>query len=331
MDKLMYSPFDFPEFLSSFKKSGILITKSISNADLIMSSYINILEKYTTKWGSQKKYLLWTHEPYHNWSYRSTIKENGTLIHIMNCYTNDVFTHNYRYFYFKTPLVNKLLSNIGANSGVSSGVSSGAVEKSIVVLSTYYEPSYYAGNKYTILPIRYQVIEEGVHRGMVDVHGKGWEKHKFVKSVTNSRNDSDRRESKRDILGGYKFNICLENVNFPYYVTEKIWEAIKWGCLPIYYSNTTIYQSLPEGSFIDVRQYLDTYGNEEGIKRMYEDIANMTQDEYINRYNKCVEGYNQIIKDGHNNTIRLRSDNLNINYVEYNSCYNSLLSKIKHM
>jgi hypothetical protein len=204
-------------------------------------------------------------------------------------------------------------------------------DRPIVVLSTYYDPKYYNGNKYTTLPIRYQVIEEGVKQGLVDVHGKGWEKHPFVLCVDNSRNDPDRRESKSDVLKQYKFNICLENVDYPYYITEKIWESIKWGCLPIYYSNHTIYESLPRNSFIDIREYEDKYGLKEGIKKMYEDIKGMSDEEYQIRYGECLRGFNKIVEEGKNNVARLKSENPNINYVEYKSCYDTLLKKIREI
>lgn len=337
LDKLMYSPFDFPDFDAAFAKSNITITKSASNAHIIMSSYQNILEKYVSEWGSKKKYLLWTHEPYHNWSYDKKISSNSkptNPIHIMNCYTSDVFTHNHRYFYFRnkieTPVILPTLT-LTPPTGLQP-TATPTNQRLVVALSTLYEPSYYKDNKYSTLPIRYKVIEEGVRREMVDVHGKGWDKHKFVRSVGNSRNDNDRRDSKLDILKGYKFNICLENVDFGHYVTEKIWESIKGGCVPIYYSNSTIYESLPQNSFIDVREYEIKYGDlEEGIKQMYGDLATMTEAEYQRRYQECVKGFNKIIEDGKNNMVRLHSKNLNINYVEYKTCCNALIKKLTNL
>ena len=41
----------------------------------------------------------------------------------------------------------------------------------------------------------------------------------------------------------------------PHYVTEKVWDAIALGCLPIYAGSDTIYRTLPWGSFIDAREF----------------------------------------------------------------------------
>ena len=316
-DKLLYSPFDFPEFVVKFKKTGVEPVTTAKNANIISSSYMYILDKWIKKFGATKKYLLWTHEPYHDWTYKSQVKRNGVLVHVMNCYTRDVFTHNYRYFYFLDPINwngHKPSRNV----------------PSIVALSTYYQSEYYKGNKWTTLPLRYKVIEEGYKRGLVDVHGKGWEKHPVVDSVGNSRNDSDRRQSKEDILKQYRFNICLENTCFPHYVTEKIWESIRWGCLPIYYSNSTIYQTFTRTSFIDVKDFIEkAKGNEaEGIKNMYDYLENMTEQEWCERYRECVRVFNYIIESGYNTTGRLNGPNLNINYLEYDTCYEKLVDKI---
>ena len=42
-------------------------------------------------------------------------------------------------------------------------------------------------------------------------------------------------DNKIDFLREYKFNICPENTNTDGYVTEKIFESIDGGCIPIYW------------------------------------------------------------------------------------------------
>ena len=315
-DKLLYSPFEFQEFKDKFIKENIRIVSNISIAHIILSSYFSILNKYAITFGKNKKYLLWTHEPYHDFTFNKSIKlNNGAIINIMNVYTGDVFTHNFRYFYFNHVL-DLLPNSLNPTQKVID-----TNKKYIVALSTYYPISYYKNNPHTLLPKRYELIEYGFKNNLLDVHGKDWNNHSFIKSVGNTRNETDRRQSKQEILQKYRFNICIENVDFSYYVTEKIWEPIKYGCLPIYYSNSTIYQIFPENSFID-------YKNFNNPKDLYDYLLNMTEEEYINRSNLCIQSFNKIIKDN-NNTHRFKSNNPNINYLEYNSCYKHLFNKIK--
>jgi hypothetical protein len=319
LDKLLYSPFDFPEFKDKFIKENIRVVTNPSIAHVIMSSYLKVLNKYTINFGKIKKYLLWTHEPYHDITLTKSIKlKNGAVINIMNVYTGDVFTHNFRYFYFSHPI--DLLSIDLIPDPTKKVIDN--TKKYLVALSTYYPQDYYKNNPHTLLPKRYELIEYGFQHNLLDVHGKDWDKHSFVRSLGNTRNQSDRRQSKQEILEDYKFNICIENVDYPYYVTEKIWEPIKYGCLPIYYANSTIYQVFPENSFIDYRNFINP-------KDLYDYVLNMTEEEYVVRFNRCVDSFNSVVTNSKNNTYRFKSDNLNINYLEYNSCYKHLLDRIK--
>jgi alpha(1,3/1,4) fucosyltransferase len=45
------------------------------------------------------------------------------------------------------------------------------------------------------------------------------------------------KDDKFEYLRNYKFNLCPENSNFPGYCTEKVFEAIKCGCIPIYWGS----------------------------------------------------------------------------------------------
>lgn len=317
-DKLLYSPFDFPSFRKKAEKDyRVVVLKHHVRANIIISSYLNVLERYITKYGKSKKYLLWTHEPYHNFTLNKIKKFKETPIHIMNVYTGDVFVHNFRYFYFRTPLKKLEISK-------GDSIRSAIVEdqKPIVALSTFYTKNYYENNPLTLLPVRYNLIETGFKKGLVDVHGKGWEKHKYVSALGNSRNQGDRRDSKQKILESYKFNLCVENTCVPYYVTEKIWEPIKYGCLPIYYSNDTIYEVFPKNSFIDAKEF-------KNADELYEYIEKMTEKEYKERYNLCVDAFNKVIEEGKNTTWRGKSENMNINYLEYKTCYDKLMKKIE--
>lgn len=327
LDKCLYSPFEFPLYRKKFEnnKTKIKLVRHARAANIIMSNHLSILKKYTKLRG--KHLLLWTHEPYHNYDQSNKLIIDGKTIHIMNCYTNDVFTHNLRYFYFNTPLEYLTINDEDEHAKMILRSPEGP---KIVALSTYYEPKYYEKNPKTILPFRYELILYGYSKGYVDIYGKNWNKYPNVISLGNTRNDNDRRTSKDDILSKYWFNICLENADADYYVTEKIWESIKAGCLPIYYSNNTIYNDFPKNSFIDYRDFKNEYGDY-AIQEMYDYIEKMTIKDYKDRMNLCIKTFNTIIQNGKNTSWRGKSDNLNINYLEYETCYQQLLKKISKL
>lgn len=80
-------------------------------------------------------------------------------------------------------------------------------------------------------------------------------------------NDDDMRgkfnDDKIAYLRQFKFNLCPENSNNKGYVTEKIFEAIKAGCVPIYWGN----EGYPEPDILNPKAivYLDKDKPEEGL------------------------------------------------------------------
>lgn len=52
-------------------------------------------------------------------------------------------------------------------------------------------------------------------------------------------------------IGPYRYNLAIENyAENPWYVSEKLWDALLAWCLPIYYGGTAADRLLPPGSFI---------------------------------------------------------------------------------
>ncbi len=80
-------------------------------------------------------------------------------------------------------------------------------------------------------------------------------------------NDDDMRgkfgDDKIAYLRQFKFNLCPENSNNKGYVTEKIFEAVKAGCVPIYWGN----EGYPEPDILNPKAivYLDKENPDEGL------------------------------------------------------------------
>jgi hypothetical protein len=65
-------------------------------------------------------------------------------------------------------------------------------------------------------------------------------------------------DGKRDLMARYKVAICLENMNEPYYFTEKFVEAVCAGCIPVYRAHPTIRDAILKGArWIDPTEYHD--------------------------------------------------------------------------
>jgi len=85
---------------------------------------------------------------------------------------------------------------------------------------------------------------------------------------------------KREVMSNFKFALCFENCVFPGYITEKIFDCLLSGCIPVYFGAPDISDFVPAQTFIDYRQFenysdLDQFlrGMTETEARRYLDTA----------------------------------------------------------
>jgi glycosyltransferase involved in cell wall biosynthesis len=91
----------------------------------------------------------------------------------------------------------------------------------------------------------------------ITVYGMGWGEYrknpKLKVGHTKHRSLDDR--STVDIIKEYTFVLIIENTDADGYVSEKIYDAFIAGCIPIYYGNNNANVGIPDGMFVDLRQY----------------------------------------------------------------------------
>lgn len=211
-----------------------------TEADLAVSTTTNGLFD-CVRAGFKGKFLIWTHEPRYNTSKNSIIEVPclGKEVHIMNVYTGDVYTNPL--FYFPFTKLNSM-SIDGRRPGV--------------FLGTYrnYFDEYTPSGAVIDLNIIRQNLALYLRDSLgFEIYGLGYPKHFDIKQADRS---GDWLSLKKQILTRYKFNIALENTNSKNYITEKIWNAIECGCVPIYYSGESMVNDfISDSSFIDVSKF----------------------------------------------------------------------------
>ena len=85
-----------------------------------------------------------------------------------------------------------------------------------------------------------------------------------------------RREEKAYLLRQYPFVISFENSNEPDYITEKLWEQLRYGSIPLYYGAPNVEEYLPGPySIIEAEKY-----HPKDLARLLKDIL---QDETLYR------------------------------------------------
>jgi len=88
---------------------------------------------------------------------------------------------------------------------------------------------------------------------------------------------------KIEIYKKYRFAICYENVDgIPGYITEKIFDAMIAGCVPIYWGASNILKYVDSGCFIDKKKY--------SIENLYKYLKSINKEEYTN-YQEKIHGF----------------------------------------
>lgn len=91
-------------------------------------------------------------------------------------------------------------------------------------------------------------------------------KYKHIDSAGRLYNNTSfRAKNKVDFVKDYKFTIAFENESYPGYTTEKIFEPMLVGSIPIYWGNPLVHQDFNRNSFIN---YFDFQSEEEMIERI---------------------------------------------------------------
>lgn len=111
-----------------------------------------------------------------------------------------------------------------------------------------------AGNKNSLHPnelysARRHAIEyfETHHCNDFDLYGRWWPAYKNYRGPI---------WKKIDVLKNYKFCICYENIkDIPGYITEKIFDCFRCGCVPVYWGAHNISDYIPANCFIDRKQF----------------------------------------------------------------------------
>ena len=90
-------------------------------------------------------------------------------------------------------------------------------------------------------------------------------------------------KNKKEMMRRAKFALVYENMRYNDYVSEKIYEAINVGTVPIYLGAPNIREYIPEACFID-KDHFGTYDE------LYDFIINMSDKEYLS-YISCMKDF----------------------------------------
>ena len=148
----------------------------------------------------------------------------------------------------------------------------------IVVINGNHKPKVRTGELYS------RRIEAMAHLAMadaVDLYGVGWHKWWSTRSMWVPYWRHRRTllsiyhgscASKYETLSNYQFSLCFENMAMEGYVTEKIFDCLYAGTIPLYLGAPNIDSLIPSDIYIDCRKY-DTWD------AMWREVNNMSDSE----------------------------------------------------
>ena len=129
---------------------------------------------------------------------------------------------------------------------------------------------------------RLQLIAHFSAQGRLDVFGSGWQNRSHLPRL-HQRALSDLVSNgsiplgsrpKHDLLSSYRYTLTLENFLYPGYVTEKIFDALAAGSIPIYLGAPDIESFVPKETFVDMRDFPNMAELETFLNNLDEAVAN---------------------------------------------------------
>ena len=124
--------------------------------------------------------------------------------------------------------------------------------------------------------LREEYVAEFAKEDMITCYGARWGNHYRKKyAVVNRLLDCN---TTTEIMKDYTFTLIIENCNAEGYVSEKIYDAMVAGSIPIYFGNDIGH--IPKGMYIDAKMF-------DSPKSLVRHVKNMS-DQDISRYLNCI-------------------------------------------
>ncbi|OGB96969.1 hypothetical protein A3F06_01285 [candidate division TM6 bacterium RIFCSPHIGHO2_12_FULL_36_22] len=148
-------------------------------------------------------------------------------------------------------------------------------EKKLCTMINSNKSSHHKGSLY---PERIKAVKFFCNRHPNDFtfYGQGWDKNIW-------RCYGGGVKCKSDILINFKFSICYDNTSDAGYLTEKIFDCLEAGCVPIYLGCPNVTDYVPTECFIDMRKF-------SSYDELYDFVKNMSEEEH-QKYLDAIQAF----------------------------------------
>jgi hypothetical protein len=150
--------------------------------------------------------------------------------------------------------------------------------KRVVVINGSHNPHSRDSEQYSL---RIKAMSELAKVGVIDLYGVGWNRWwsrsafwlpywtNFFALMSIYKG---KCASKFEVLQNYEFCLCFENMSMDGYITEKMFDCLYAGTIPLYMGPQDILKYIPENVFVDCRKYLSW-------NEMWADVSTMSPEQ----------------------------------------------------
>lgn len=135
--------------------------------------------------------------------------------------------------------------------------------------------------------VRLDAVQAFAPKDAFCLFGRDWDvAQKYVKSIRdlNFANRPGPCDDKIATLSSFRFTLVFENCIFPGYVTEKIFDAMYAGTVPVYLGAPDIQDFVPSECFVDFRNYI-------GFDDLWADLESWSE----SRWHSSIEAINRFL------------------------------------
>ena len=121
----------------------------------------------------------------------------------------------------------------------------------IVAIYSYKKSS----NKNSLYALRFNIIKELSKLNKIDLYGVGWDKCKDEDIINCYKGKID---SKQELISKYDLCLAIENSRHRGYITEKLFDPISAGTLPLYFGCPEVKYEFDKNLFIEFKNIDET-------------------------------------------------------------------------
>jgi alpha(1,3/1,4) fucosyltransferase len=220
-EEMTATPFQVGPRRNNLRHPDLQVVDGPDQADVICARRLGEVIPHA---GTGRALIVWTHEPVYCPVNELTVTDQmtGATVHLSTTFNGEVYLTPLEFFPFRPIDRAAILGGLDARPRFAA----------ILATHRLKFDRYIGADNVDITEYRQRLALhlKTVHDACT-IFGRNWPPEA---GVTEESRGAGWQNRKMDALADYRFNICCENTLWPNYVTEKLWQCIQSGAVPVY-------------------------------------------------------------------------------------------------